>query len=190
MNTPDLSRDLYLVKGYQKNIYPPNDAYAANLRYRFAVVLNTNYPTIDGSHFEVEYYFDLLDTCLSEIGYEKLLVNLDNNNEYASTKIVKENILNMPEEDREPPLRIWLYSNDEKFGLIETEFWVKCGGPFPYHDSYTLAIYTQKDVSDKIVENCTRVASKWGGKIIDVIEGKKTPLPRQPWWKKLFWRVK
>ena len=34
---------------------------------------------------------------------------------------------------------------------IETEFWTQLGGPWPYHDSYTYAIWSKDDVSARLI---------------------------------------
>ena len=182
----NIERSIYLVKGYQKKIYPSNFAYNDGLRKRFAIVLNTFYPEKGEMFFDSGLFVELLTVCCKVIDHDSMLIQINEHEECSSLETLIESISIAPEDDREPPLRIKFMKRDQLTCFEETEFWVNCGGPFPYHDSYTSVFYTKDDKSGALIECCTEVCRELGVKIIDIIEGIPEKEPWKPWWKRLL----
>jgi hypothetical protein len=51
----------------------------------------------------------------------------------------------------DPPAFLLVRANGTLSLCIETEFWTNVGGPWPYHDSYTYAIWSSDDVSARVI---------------------------------------
>lgn len=50
-----------------------------------------------------------------------------------------------------PPASLLVRANGTLLLYIETEYWTCVGGPWPYHDSYTYAIWSNDDVSARVI---------------------------------------
>jgi hypothetical protein len=50
-----------------------------------------------------------------------------------------------------PPASLLVHANGTLLLCIETEYWMRVGGPWPYHDSYTYAIWSNDDVSVRVI---------------------------------------
>jgi len=51
----------------------------------------------------------------------------------------------------DPPALLLVRANGTLVLCIETEYWTQAGGPWPYHDSYTYAIWSNDDVCARVI---------------------------------------
>jgi hypothetical protein len=70
---------------------------------------------------------------------------------------------NTSDDDKEPPLYIFIKRDKQILACLITEFWFLVGGPYPYADSYTYSILTHIDISGELLnfikEN--NIPKKW-----------------------------
>ena len=86
------------------------------------------------------------------------------------------------EDARDPPIRVYLVRGNRMVAYAETEPWALVGGPFPYHDSYTLAFYTADDRTHEFQCICERISKEMGANIIGVHKGLASKEPFTPLW--------
>ena len=87
--------------------------------------------------------------------------------------------------DPRPPMRARLVQNGRVVCVEETEFWVMCGGPEPYHDSYTLSFYTREEVSQRLEVACSAACEQLTVVVKDVTRASPHP-SRESWWKHIL----
>jgi hypothetical protein len=83
-------------------------------------------------------------------------------------------------DDDEPFPRLEFWKTESRIGVIESELWVRVGGPHPYHDSFTLALYTFTDLGEKLVKLSQTYANGTGVNITEVIWGNSVGKPDGP----------
>ncbi len=179
-------RTLYLVSGDHAANFPPADAYQAGLRHRFAVVLDTYRRDKVDMYFDSDLYLRLVPALCQAIGYEGVDIRMTDRSRLTSFDDVAHHYAGREEIEQEPPERIQLGRRGQTVGIVATEFWTMVGGPFPYHDSYTLSFYTEQDRSAELRRVSETVCSEVGAVITGYYSGQQRKEPDRPWWRRVL----
>ena len=136
------------VAGIEPRQRPPAAVKTAGLRHRFAVIQDTYRP----DKASQAAYFD-------EALWRRLLAFARETAPDAQVRIVacdraKEmdaaDFLATSASIEEPPALLFVRANGTLVLCIETEYWTQVGGPWPYHDSYSYAMWSNDDVSARV----------------------------------------
>ena len=161
-------RRLRLLKGYPSGTHPSPRAYDAGLRERFAAMLDTTRPDAEGMFLDVELFLRLIDALLEVVPHDQVL--FEQGDERPVTL--------------EPPEQIFLARDAHVVCVVETECRVNVGGTPPYHDAYTVVLYTRTDFAQAFREAAERTAASLGVPCTSEADGpaEATP-PEPPLWK-------
>jgi hypothetical protein len=169
-------RSIFIVRGYHEFIRPPEIVINEGVVYRLSFVLNTYRRNKNYWFLDVELFLSLVskikqlfDPCSTE-------VFMTNKSVLKSIELMKQKMLSESEEYRSPPRRI-IFRNegDVVCCIIDVEFWVNVGGPMPYHDSYTVSVYTKKDMSEQLILLCDDVCNVLNGTITGIADASQIP---------------
>ncbi len=177
-------RTLCLVSGYHAATFPPEDAYAWGLRHRFAVVLDTYRRDRADLYFDAELYLRLVPALCRAIGYDGVTIRMAGDGDFPSFDALAGHYAGQEEADRDPPERIELRQGGRCSGIVQTEAWAAVGGPAPYHDSYTLSFYTDRDRSEELRRVVEEVCAELGAVITGYHTGQPDKRPYRPWWRR------
>lgn len=172
-----------IVHGYHVDTPIPEQVNKDNLKFRFAVIFETAFPEHSTSFFQSKVFMVLLSAISEQLDYDNLQIVADEHSRYLTIDSFKENLFKVSEDDRMPPQRIFFQKNDDLTCMEETEFWVLCGGPAPYSDSYTASFYTKDDMTNAFDAACEAVCLDMGAEIRKRVQG--SPYPVRSLWKKL-----
>lgn len=170
-------RNLTIVKGYHDFIQPPEIVYDKKLFSRVAIVLSTYRHDKKYSYFDAELFFELISKIRNLFSSCQLNIYFTDECFLNSIDSMKERVLSESEEDRNPPRSIIFRINESVCCVIDLEFWVNVGGPLPYHDSYTIAVYTSNDISEQLIVICNDVCNALSATICGITE--ISPLPKR-----------
>ena len=146
MNSPSRNVQLSFVRGYHPATPVPEIAVASGCNHRFAVIIYD--ADLDG----IELFFP----CFL---YKTLLTNLSMTIPHDSlqfgsvAKLTSGTMthclscISCESEDAEPFDQVIFTNRQQVRSIVQTEWWTLWGGPLPYSDSYTFAIYTSEDLS-------------------------------------------
>lgn len=174
-------RDLRLVSGYLPEIdQPPEAALKLNLTRRVAVVVNDN--DIPHSRF----YWDLLEAIVESLPGECVTFDLNTGQVELSFDAISQM---RAYSDGQPDLGIPFDSahvrvRNKTVAYIQVEPWNMLGGPYPYHDTWTFAIYRAIDDLTRLRDACYRVCREHEIPIAEEMQGLPHPEPT-PFWKRL-----
>jgi len=140
-------KSVAFIFGYIKNIdYPNKQARKFGLERRFAFALDTYRQDQTDSFFDQTLFEVLLMSILNYIGCDKIVISHKTLGEQVINDVTElHNILFVDPKDNHPVLfeNMKIYKKGTLLCLGETSFFVSCGGPYPYHDTYTLSFYVQ-----------------------------------------------
>jgi hypothetical protein len=179
--------DFRLVSGYLPEIDQlPETALRLGLLRRVAAVLN------DGDVPRSRLYWDLVEAFVDSLGAESVTFEIDTDR--ATLPFTSISLLRQYVDGRSdigvPFSRATLYSRGRVQAFIDTEFWATCGGPFPYHDSWTFAIYRDTDELTQIRDACYRACMRHGIPICEEIRGVMAPVAIPRWKRVLRWLLR
>jgi hypothetical protein len=153
-------RSIALVSGYHTHCYPPKTAYRANLRHRFAIILQSDCTTDPNPSFDVEFFLALLKTMQAMIRFDRQIIALENSLSFETLDELAAHYFRIGLNESEAPRKIAYYNQSTLVCEEETEFWNMVGGPSPYHDSRTFSFYTPEDrfeaFASRIAATCTQ----------------------------------
>lgn len=173
-------RSLCIVIGYHHET--PLDWIAVNkgLENRVAFVLDTSRSDEPEMVFDVELFCNLMKGIPSLLQSDALTILIeDYGDEYDSLDSFEQKMLSLPEDERHIPRRIRYSHGNETLCCIAGESWADCGGPWPYHDTYTASVYTKEDFSEQLVVLCDEVCNRLGATIWRIFEESPTPVPEK-----------
>lgn len=134
------------------------------MRERFAVVLSSYRPDKDGMLFDATLFVRFAAALLRAVPHDSLAVETGGGSPILeSLPELVERYARQDEMDRDPPLRMRASLGDRLVAVVETEAWASVGGPAPYHDSFTLSLYTAENRADEFRAVCEAVAHDGGG---------------------------
>jgi hypothetical protein len=174
-----------LAHGYHAESYPPQRAYDHGLRVRFAVIFHTYRPDKGSLHFDADLFLRVVSGLGRSLDHDSIEIWLNETDCVQSFVELERTYANADEDDREPPIRMELSCNGRLVMFVETEFWANCGGPAPYHDSYTASVYTADDHSGAFQEIAQTICLAAGATILEVHRGNAENRPYRPLWSML-----
>ena len=83
----------------------------------------------------------------------------------------------LPEIERDPLERAVLQRGGMVVAAVGSEPWADVGGPMPYHDSYTIPIYSLDDAGAELEEAARSTCRRLGAEVTEVVQGSATPVP-------------
>jgi hypothetical protein len=179
------ARRIALVAGYHPCSYPPPVAYEAGLRERFAVVLSSYRPDKDGVFFDADLFVRLAAALLRVVPHDSLAIETGGGSSVLrSLPELSERYARLDESERDPPLRMRASLGDRLVAVGETEAWAAVGGPAPYHDSFTLSLYTVENRAVEFRAVCEAVAHDGGVTVTAFHEALGRREPFVPWWRR------
>lgn len=128
--------------------YPPAIA-AAGLVHRLAVVQHTHVDGCADMVFDEALWRALCDFLVEQTsgGIFVGLAPDDLGREEWTLAAFLKDWEPTPADDRDPPGLLIVRSGAELRLCVVTEYWARVGGPWPYADSYTYAIFSAQDLS-------------------------------------------
>lgn len=176
-----------LVSGYVPEIDRlPRTALDLQLQRRVAAVLN------DDNAPHSRLYWDLIEAIVESLRADSVTFEIDTDKEslpFTSVPLMREYVDSRPQLGR-PFNRATLYLGGRAHAFIDVEPWAACGGPFPYHDSWTFAIYRDTDDITRLRDSCYRVCAHHGTAVLEEIRGLAAPEERPRWKRLLDWLLR
>lgn len=169
-----------IVKGYHRHTPVPDRAAAAGMKHRFAVVFHTGREDVDYMFFDAMLFCDVVERLSSHVVHDEMRIEIDGVTTLKEWNELRAKYLELGPEDRDPPRRIEYFESGQLSCIEETEFWVTCGGPPPYSDSYTASFFTRDDRTSEFARACGNACIPGTFSIIDA---SRAPLP---WWRRMF----
>ena len=168
-------RTVAIVLGYHECSYPPRLAYQAGLTERFAVIF--------GNEFDADLFIGILTAIGLAIPHDSLAIELNAEQHFPSIRALSEWYLSQQPDDRDAPIGVRLFGAGRLVAIAETEFWVLAGGPWPYHDSYTLSFYTPEGRAEEFLGICERISKELALTITSIHKASVSKEPFVPFWK-------
>ena len=173
-------RRLTMVVGYIPHVdMLPREARALGFAVRVALVLDSRRSDKVDIHLDVDLYAAMLDVIGQALGSDHMSLRLDSGQtaEAAGALEVKRRLEGCPELEREPFPRILLKRGDRIVGLVTSEAWARVGGPYPYHDSYTMAVHSSEDIAARLESMVRSRCEREGAELTEVVRASATPQP-------------
>lgn len=171
-----------LVLGYLPCIdRVPVAAAKLGLQRRVALVLNDD----DVPHSQV--YWDLVEAFLESLVPDSVIFEIDSANgplAFASVSLMREHVEGRKPEFGGPFNRARFFQRGKANAFIDVEPWAAVGGPSPYSDSWTFAVYRDTDDVTLLRNACYRVCQQHGWPVLEEIRGRDTPV-EPSWWRRL-----
>jgi len=119
----------------------------SGLAHRFAVIQETYRSDAVDAYFDEALWRRLLEFASgAEPGAQVGIIPRDGANEVDAGDFRAANTL-----IEDPPPFVLVRVNGKLLLCMETEYWTQTGAPWPYHDSYTYAIWSNEDLSARVV---------------------------------------
>lgn len=173
-----------MVNGYHKETPVSDMAITSHLPYRFAIIVYGPISLSGSILFDDVIFYKIIDKILIVLKPDRVIIMVDDQIEVSSLAELKSYMESLPAEDRMPPKMIRFLVGGETVAIEETEFWALCGGPSPYHDSWTFSFYTKERLNQAFEVACERACGVAQGSI-KPIEASPTPV-QKPLWKRLL----
>jgi hypothetical protein len=176
-----------LVSGYLRWIDRlPETAIKLGLPFRTAAVLNDS----DTPHTQI--YWDMIDAFVESIASDSVKFEIETNDgfiHFNSVASMRDYMRSHPDYNI-PFKRAFFSLRGKVIAFMDVEYWAFCGGPFPYHDSWTFAIYRNTEDVTLIRDACYRVCEKHGYPVEEELHFLPAP-EEMPLWKRFIqWLLK
>jgi hypothetical protein len=164
-----------LVWGYLPEIDHLN-SHAAQLQLlnRLAIVMPSFYPGKTEMYFDSALFLTIVKVLLDVIPHQEIKIYLDKNQQkvLASLEELKQHYAGLSEENQSPFHSAKLIGSQNIPAYWECIDYTAIGGSAPYHDSFTLAVYTKTAIpQQKISERCNQNNISIDG----IYQGKSAP---------------
>ena len=178
--------DFRFVVGYLPYIdQRPQAAEKLGLMHRMAAVLNDS----RAPHSAV--YWDLVEALVDSLNAQSVTFEIDTDREtrrFSSILLMREYVRSRPNADCVFH-RATLCHAGKVRAFIDVEPWASVGGPYPYHDAWTFAIYRDTDDVSRLRDACYQVCMRHGLAIGEEIYGLAAPKKRPRWKSLLRWLI-
>ena len=171
-------RTMKIVIGYVPGVDRlPKDVRALGFDRRVAFVLDTFRADKVDMFFDTELYAALLDAVREASRANRLSVvsssgkTLDLPNGYAVVGLLERNAESM----REPLFRVIMNRDGTPVSAVDLEPWAHIGGPRPYHDSYTMAVYSRDDLAERLEGAARAVCRRLGAEVTELVRASDIP---------------
>ena len=173
-----------LVSGYLPEIDRlPATAVKLGLLHRVAAVLNYG----DVPHSPM--YWGLVEAFVKSLPADSVTFEIEVYNKesllFTSLSLMRECVEGRPEMGC-PFDHATFYVQGRATAFIEMEPYALAGGPWPYCDSWTFAIYRDTDDITRLRDACYRVCAEHGLPVLEEMCGLAAP-QEPPWWRRLLW---
>lgn len=137
-------RYLSIVRGFDKYVRVPHALTKDIAWYRTAIVMH---PLSGEESLDVSLFADLLDLLTRVIEHDEVQAVFDDQTVNSISEAVD---LMHQDEEIGPPSDVFLRHRGETVAAVNTELWALLGGPPPYHDSYTVSLYSRRNCFDEL----------------------------------------
>ena len=124
---------------------------ASGLDQRFAVIQDTYVTGHPDMVFDDRLWLTLVDFLGRQSAAQEVRVTREEG-QVVGLALFVSNWKGVARADREPPPLVEFRTDAATSAVMATEYWSRVGGPEPYHDSYTYAIWTRDDVEEALRE--------------------------------------
>jgi len=146
-----------LVWGYLPEIDHLN-SHAAQLQLlnRLALVMPSSYPEKTEMYFDSALFLTIIKVLLDVIPHQEIKIYLDRNQQKVLTSLdgLKQHYAGLSEENQSPFHSAELTKGENIWAYFECTDYTAIGGPEPYHDSFTLGIYTNAAIPQQQFFEC------------------------------------
>jgi hypothetical protein len=174
-------RTMAIVTGYLPGIdVLPRWVQRLGLNRRVAFVLDSSRPGKVDTSFDAELYAALVDAAREVFRADRIAsvsATGETLKEFRAASDLMREYEPLPEVDRDPLEQALLLRGETIVAAIGSEPWANAGGPQPYHDSFTVPIYSQDDAAAELEAAARSTCARLGADITEVVHGGPTPLP-------------
>ena len=177
-------RSLKIVVGYLASDRKLPERQAADLIHRTAFVLDSYRASKVDDYFDSELYAVLLETVRRVVGADRVTGIFDSGERVfvpsaEECRVLVRRTATLGADDEGDPFeRVVFARGDRTVAVAGHEAYWKIGGPDPYHDSYTIPVYTREDLSEALVTEARVACSQLGAQITSVVRGAHCPRRR------------
>ncbi|HEY1269161.1 MAG TPA: hypothetical protein VGH16_18020 [Candidatus Binatia bacterium] len=177
-----------IVSGYLPAIDRwPHHAEKCGFEQRIAFVMESYDPTRPDAFFDSQLYVGLVGAVFHVLGANRIrattrmlrlgIRNRDREIEFHDADTMGKVFENVPEIEKEPFDYLFFFKDSTIIGVMVSEPWARVGGPELYHDSYTQALFTAADVSERVITAAEKYSTENGVEISEVchLQGSATP---------------
>src|ERR1051325_3547494 len=144
----------------------PSVAEKHGLCHPLAFVIESYDPKRPDAFFDSELYVGLVGTVCSVLEADHIRtmpretlcrgVTSPDSFRFPDTNAMKKYFEDIPEVEQEPFDYLFFCNGSTTLGIMVSEPWAHVGGPDLYHDSYTQALFTAEDLSERIIGETER----------------------------------
>jgi hypothetical protein len=172
------------VAGFEPDMAVPARVRAGALTHRFAVIQDSYRSDSTDMYFDEALWLRLIEFAKAFAPGASVAIIEDESTAPCEPEEFLARWRAVAADDREPAAivvrdagRLLLY--------IEPEFWTRVGGPSPYHDSYTYALYSNEAVAQRVMTFLAQADAAQGWEMATEVLPPNAPLP---FWKKVLQR--
>jgi hypothetical protein len=172
-------RTMKLVVGYVPRVDRlPSELRRGGFTRRVAFVLDTFRSGNVDMYFDDGLYTALVGAMQDVVSADRMSAVLSSGKtiDLVDTAGLMRLLAQEPTAERGPLPRVLMARGDRTVCVIESEAWAETGGPEPYHDSYTIPVYSQYDLSKPIEAAVRAVCRQTGAELTSVVRGSETPV--------------
>jgi len=157
----------------------PSELRKLGLTQRVAFVLDSFRSDKVDMYFDEELYASLMAAVREASSADRMFYASASGEafEIGDAMDVNRLLARQPEGEREPLSRVIVVRERTTAAVIGSEPWAHCGGPEPYHDSYTVPIYSREDMAERLEAAARNVCQRLGVELATVLRASETPVP-------------
>lgn len=170
-----MNASITLVWGYLPEIDHPNShATQLQLLNRLAIILPSSFPEKTEMYFDSTLFLTAVKVLLDVISHQEIKIYLDKNQQKVLTSLdeLKQHYAGLSEENQSPFYSCELVDEQNISAYFECIDYTAVGGSEPYHDSFTLAVYTKSTISQQQFSAC---CNQNNISIGEIYQGKSAP---------------
>lgn len=170
---------LKLVRGLHPETPVPTAAQLCGWTHRTAVVIDSYVPGLADMYFDSALFLRFLQRIDDLIaGTSRHITVIDprsgQSRELMSVAELQDFYHDLPEDERDLPQDIFWFDDVVPVAGGFAENWDMVGGPEIYHDSFTLSVFTKKDIFPALAAAAGEICAESHARLLAVHEG--TPL--------------
>lgn len=138
------------------------------------------------------FYWDLVEAFVESLPGDSVTFEIETDKDllvFSSASLLRRSADGCPELGI-PFNRATFYLRGRGQAFIDVEPWAMIGGPDPYHDSWTFAIYRETEDVTQLRDACYRVCAKHGLPFLEEIRGLAAPKEAPLWKRFLRWLLR
>ncbi len=172
------------VTGFDSFSAIPEAAKKAGLKYRFAVIQDTYRPDKVYIYFDENLLMSIIDFLKGFYNAQDFQIEQRQGVAKVQLEVFLSDWNKLNSDDRNPPETIYVRKEQKIVACVATQYWKCCGGPRPYHDSYTYQLFSEDDISEKVITFLAEVSKTNGWNIAakPIDSSEIGPLPKKKWF--------